>query len=123
MIKPIIYDPGNFQPICIDNGSVSDEQTMLAALSPSFSPMPPDGNKLHAYPMELKRTFAWRARFRNLDFESAAPLEEFVNIEFSNFIKTMWHQKSTREPPPLPKVFEDIFNKNSTIMQPSNWYK
>jgi len=59
-----------------------------------------------------------------LDFNAAPTLEDFVNMEPSTFIKSPWYQHSTLEPPKLPEVLENAFDKiYSTVMDPRNWYK
>ena len=100
----------------------------LASLSPSFCPtpsksQPPDGNNLHAELMEFKRILAWKAHFRLKEFKLSSSLEDFVNMEFSQFQKQPWYEKSSKIPPSLPYSLEMAFLKvYSSIMQPSNWY-
>ena len=50
-------------------------------------------------------------------------IEEFLNFQQSEFVKPPWYEKSTREPPPLPPLLEQAFEKiYSTVMNPSFWY-
>ena len=128
MIKPIQYDPSNFKPILIDEVQVPESLIQLASLSPSFSPtptkyQPPDGNQLHNNLMEFKRVLGWNHHFRKIQFNDAITIEEFLNFQQSEFVKPPWYEKSTREPPPLPPLLEQAFEKiYSTVMNPSFWY-
>ena len=128
MIDPTPYDPTNFQPVCIDDVQVPSSVLQLASLSPSFCPtpnksQPPDGNILHSELMEFKRILAWKTHFRYKDFKSSSSLDDFVNIEFQQFQKDPWYERSSKIPPPLPHYLELAFQKVYTsIMQPSNWF-
>ena len=128
MITPTPYDPKNFQPICIDGVKVPPSVLSLASLSPSFCPTPsksnpPDGNILHCELMEFKRVLSWKAHFRMKDFKSSPTLESFLHLEFQQFQKHPWYEKSSNTPPPLPHALESAFqNVYRSIMQPSNWF-
>ena len=61
--------------------------------------------------------------FRLKEFKLSSSLEDFVNMEFSQFQKQPWYEKSSKIPPSLPYSLEMAFLKvYSSIMQPSNWY-
>ena len=95
MISPTPYEPSNFKPICIVGVQVPDCVMKLASISPSTpnKSQPPDGNILHAH-------------FRYKDFKASSSFEDFVNMEFANFQKSSWYEKSSKVPPALPNLME-----------------
>ena len=59
--------------------------------------------------MEFKRLLAWKAHFRLKDFKSSPTLESFLNLDFQQFQKQPWYEKSSNTPPPLPHALESAF--------------
>ena len=109
--------------------TVPAEIVKLASLSPSFSPTPPvyrppDGFKLHQELSKFKKSLAWKIYFRKTELKNSQTIDEFINQEITEFVKTPWYAPSTKEPPPLPSLLESAYQTvYKTIMDPANWSK